>query len=77
MKGGAELDPDNRVVLQGAHGEEIVRSLLVDTSTDTIFTAGEDGCVKAFRPAAASTPAADTVKSSKATKKTETRYKPY
>lgn len=36
--------------LVGAHGGEIVRSVLVDGLSGTIFTAGEDGLVMAWKP---------------------------
>ena len=77
MKGGVEPDLDSRIVVQGAHGEEIVRSLFVDTSNDTIFTAGEDGCIKAFGLAGTQEPGTTGAKTSKGKKGTDLRYKPY
>ena len=76
MKSGVEPDLTSRIVLQGAHGEEIVRSLFVDANSDTIFTAGEDGCVKAW---GASSTEGDLVpaRPSKGKKSAEERYKPY
>ena len=44
---GCRLAQDQIVRLQGAHGEEVVRSVYVDES-GTIFTAGEDGHLNAF-----------------------------
>ena len=35
--------------LPGAHGEEIIRSLYIDQLSQAIFTAGEDGLIKAWR----------------------------
>ena len=77
MKNGTEPDLDNRIVLQGAHGEDIVRSLFVDIGSDTIFTAGEDGCIKAFGLAKNQEAAVATTKGSKGKKSTDTRFKPY
>ncbi|KAF2754652.1 WD40 repeat-like protein [Pseudovirgaria hyperparasitica] len=35
--------------LAGAHGDDIVRDVLVDAPTSTVFTCGEDGQVKAWK----------------------------
>ncbi|PTB40762.1 uncharacterized protein TrAFT101_005925 [Trichoderma asperellum] len=43
------LDHDNRVVLPGAHGGEIVRSFCFFDDEQVVFTTGEDGNVKAWR----------------------------
>jgi hypothetical protein len=43
------LDHDNRVVLPGAHGSEIVRSFCFFDDEQVVFTTGEDGNVKAWR----------------------------
>lgn len=43
------LDRENTVGLPGAHGEEIVRSFCFFDQEQIVFTAGEDGCVKAWR----------------------------
>ncbi|KAI9829992.1 MAG: ERAD-associated protein [Phylliscum demangeonii] len=37
--------------LPNAHGEDIVRTVYLNARTETVFTAGEDGLVKAWRPA--------------------------
>ncbi|KAL2006552.1 hypothetical protein VTN00DRAFT_9220 [Thermoascus crustaceus] len=37
--------------LPGAHGEEIVRSVYLDEQSRTVFTCGEDGFVRAWKPA--------------------------
>ena len=47
---GWGLDRDNSVGLPGAHGEEIVRSFCFFDEEHVVFTAGEDGNVKAWRP---------------------------
>jgi hypothetical protein len=36
-------------VLSGAHGEEIVRDVVVDAFSNAMFTAGEDGVVRAWK----------------------------
>ncbi|KAL8673059.1 MAG: hypothetical protein Q9168_002521 [Polycauliona sp. 1 TL-2023] len=43
------LDRANTLRLPNAHSEEVVRSLCFSKDGDTIFTAGEDGLVKAWR----------------------------
>jgi hypothetical protein len=43
------LDLDNRVVLPGSHGSEIVRSFCFFDDEQVVFTTGEDGNVKAWR----------------------------
>ncbi|KAI5467608.1 WD40-repeat-containing domain protein [Mariannaea sp. PMI_226] len=47
---GWTLDRANSVGLPGAHGEEIVRSFCFYDDQHVVFTAGEDGNVKAWRP---------------------------
>ncbi|PNY23782.1 WD repeat-containing protein [Tolypocladium capitatum] len=44
------LDRDNSVGLPGAHGEEIVRAFCFFDEEQLVFTAGEDGNIKAWRP---------------------------
>lgn len=43
------LDRSNNIRLPGAHGEDIVRSLYLNGDGSTIYTAGEDGLIKAWR----------------------------
>lgn len=73
------LDNGNAIRLQGAHGEEIVRSVYLDRSIETVFTAGEDGCVRAFRAAGTSvgstSPSTSSVKRSN--KGEDRRFRPY
>ena len=45
------FDPSNLIRLRGAHGDEIVRSTYFNHGTNSIFTAGEDGKIKAWRTA--------------------------
>ncbi|GKT43162.1 putative white-brown complex 30 [Colletotrichum spaethianum] len=48
--GGWGFDRANSVGLPGGHGEEIVRSFCFYDDEQVVFTAGEDGNVKAWRP---------------------------
>lgn len=43
------LDRENSVALTGAHGSEIVRSFCFYDEAGVVFTAGEDGFIKAWR----------------------------
>ncbi|KAI1414066.1 WD40 repeat-like protein [Hypoxylon sp. FL1857] len=47
---GWNLDRDNSVGLPGAHSSEIVRSFCFYDEAQTVFSAGEDGYIKAWRP---------------------------
>ena len=47
---GWGLDRETVVGLPGAHGSELVRSFCFYDEQQVVFTAGEDGCVKAWRP---------------------------
>jgi hypothetical protein len=49
-QGAWTLDRQNSVGLPGAHGEEIVRSFCFFDEEQVVYTAGEDGSVKAWRP---------------------------
>ncbi|KAI0837646.1 WD40 repeat-like protein [Hypoxylon sp. FL0890] len=44
------LDRENSVGLPGAHSSEIVRNFCFYDEAQTVFSAGEDGCIKAWRP---------------------------
>ncbi|KAK4241574.1 WD40-repeat-containing domain protein [Achaetomium macrosporum] len=48
--GGWALDRETVVGLPGAHGTELVRGFCFYDEQQLVFTAGEDGCVKAWRP---------------------------
>ncbi|OJD32959.1 wd domain-containing protein [Diplodia corticola] len=78
------------VRLSGAHGEEIVRDIFIDSQSSTIFTCGEDGKVRSWSAQGfggqqhGETEVADDKKSSKEKKhkkkdkeKGKDRYKPY
>ncbi|KAK0656601.1 WD40-repeat-containing domain protein [Cercophora newfieldiana] len=47
---GWDLDRGSVVGLPGAHGSELVRSFCFNDEAQVVFTAGEDGCIKAWRP---------------------------
>ncbi|KAL9598202.1 MAG: hypothetical protein Q9179_003994 [Wetmoreana sp. 5 TL-2023] len=49
---GWTLDVSNTTRLPGAHGDDIVRSICFGDDEKTIFTAGEDGLIKAWRASA-------------------------
>lgn len=44
------LDRQGSVGLPGAHGEEIVRTFCFFDEEQVVFTGGEDGRIKAWRP---------------------------
>ena len=47
--GGWALDRENSVGLPGAHGSEVVRSFCFYDEAGTVFTAGEDGFLRAWK----------------------------
>ncbi|CAG9988370.1 unnamed protein product [Clonostachys byssicola] len=49
-QGSWEVNRENSVGLPGAHGEEIVRAYCFFDESQMVFTGGEDGKVKAWRP---------------------------
>jgi hypothetical protein len=49
-QGSWEVNRGNSVGLPGAHGEEIVRAYCFFDESQMVFTGGEDGKVKAWRP---------------------------
>ncbi|KAA8651619.1 WD repeat protein [Aspergillus tanneri] len=44
------FDQENLWRLPGGHGEEIVRSVYLDEQSQSVFTCGEDGFVRAWKP---------------------------
>ncbi|KAL8631257.1 hypothetical protein Q9189_003021 [Teloschistes chrysophthalmus] len=44
------LEVSETIRLPGGHGEEVIRSMCSSHDEKTIFTAGEDGQIKAWRP---------------------------
>ncbi|KAJ5091363.1 hypothetical protein NUU61_006233 [Penicillium alfredii] len=77
-----QFDQDNLWRLPGAHGEEIVRSVYLDEQSRSVFTCGEDGYVRAWKPTdeqgetQAQTGSAS-AKSSRPKEKKKDRFKPY
>lgn len=91
---GTKLSLDHRIVLESAHGGEVVRSIFADDAVGaaspsvkyaansgdqdgTIYTAGEDGRISAFRAASGSESMATPTKGTKSKKGADARYKPY
>ncbi|KKA24237.1 WD domain protein [Rasamsonia emersonii CBS 393.64] len=88
-----QFDHSNIWRLPGAHGEEVVRTVYLDEQSRTIFTGGEDGFVRAWKPHEAETEAevggdkekrdqpsdkpGPSSKEEKKKKHKEKRYKPY
>lgn len=74
------FNQDHVIRLAGAHGEEVVRSIYADPASETVYTAGEDGRVAAFRPAqqdGQAVPKAKHVKKESKTPAENNRYRPY
>ena len=45
-----KIDIENGVVIPHAHGDEVVRDVLVSAqNTDVLYSCGEDGCVKIWK----------------------------
>ncbi|KAK5454182.1 hypothetical protein LTS15_006182 [Exophiala xenobiotica] len=76
---GSQLDLNERIVLENAHSEEVVRSIVADEVNGVIFTAGEDGRIAAFRPVDTQ-PLSSPLTAASRSKKgapADARYKPY
>ncbi|KAL2863727.1 WD repeat protein [Aspergillus lucknowensis] len=74
------FDEQNSWRLPGGHGEEVVRSVYIDEQTQSVFSCGEDGFVRAWKPeAGVSEP--DTLMTTPRPKekrsKDKARFKPY
>ncbi|KAJ5167228.1 uncharacterized protein N7482_006009 [Penicillium canariense] len=77
-----QFDQENLWRLPGAHGDEVVRSVYLDEQSQSVFTCGEDGFVRAWRPADAGDDDAQAQAGSAKTsrpkdKKQKDRFKPY
>ncbi|KIX00797.1 uncharacterized protein Z518_09862 [Rhinocladiella mackenziei CBS 650.93] len=72
-----QLNLDQRIVLEHAHGGEVVRSIFADEPSGVIFTAGEDGRIAAFAASETKVPSGTPSKASKIKKGADVRYKPY
>lgn len=74
------LDLSSKHILEPAHGDEVVRAIVIDDKTSVVFTAGEDGQIRAFKQISANQTSplqASKTTKSKAERRSETRYKPY
>ncbi|KAF3398435.1 putative WD repeat-containing protein [Penicillium rolfsii] len=76
------FDQDNLWRLPGAHGEEVVRSVYLDEQSQSVFTCGEDGFVRAWKPVEGGdeevqNPAGSGKISRPKDKKQKDRFKPY
>ncbi|CAN9247959.1 unnamed protein product [Alternaria alternata] len=75
------FDVDKSITFAGAHGEEIVRDAFTDVHTNTTYTCGEDGQVRAWRPSEETgtnfDEAAGSAKKKRKEKKEKARFKPY
>ncbi|OJJ69699.1 hypothetical protein ASPBRDRAFT_198343 [Aspergillus brasiliensis CBS 101740] len=77
------FDQENLWRLPGAHGEEVVRSVYLDEKSQSVFTCGEDGYVRAWKPEGdgqgAGAQAEEAAKGSRKEKKNREkgRFKPY
>ncbi|KIW11358.1 hypothetical protein PV08_10658 [Exophiala spinifera] len=81
LQRGSPIDLDQRIVLDNAHGGEVVRSIFPDEANGVIFTAGEDGRIAAWRPkdthqTSVSSPTVKTPKSRKGGS-ADARFRPY
>ncbi|KAF1363599.1 WD40 repeat-like protein [Lizonia empirigonia] len=65
----------NSIRLPGAHGEEIVRDLFTDTHTQTTYTVGEDGYIRAWKTEATTAETMD--RKERKEKKEKKRFEPY
>ncbi|KAJ0420482.1 WD40-repeat-containing domain protein [Aspergillus carlsbadensis] len=76
------FDEQNVWRLPGGHGEEVVRSVYVDEQNQSVFTCGEDGFVRAWKPEADEAQAGPdtgtaTPRAKEKRPKEKARYKPY
>ncbi|KAJ5624925.1 hypothetical protein N7510_001234 [Penicillium lagena] len=73
------FDQDSLWRLPGAHGEEVVRSVYLDEQSQSVFTCGEDGFVRVWKPADEDAQApAEAAKSARPKeKRPKDRFKPY
>ncbi|KAJ5758439.1 hypothetical protein N7520_005595 [Penicillium odoratum] len=75
-----QFDHDNLWRLPGAHGDEVVRSVYLDDQSQSVFTCGEDGFVRVWKPDGDDSQAqaqAGSAKNSRKEKKQKDRFRPY
>ncbi|GLA02846.1 hypothetical protein AnigIFM60653_002416 [Aspergillus niger] len=76
------FDQENLWRLPGAHGEEVVRSVYLDEKSHSVFTCGEDGVVRAWKPEGEGQGGAQAEEAAKGSRKEKKnrekgRFKPY
>ncbi|KAL4950869.1 WD domain protein [Aspergillus filifer] len=75
------FDEQNLWRLPGGHGEEVVRSIYVDEQNQSVFTGGEDGFVRAWKPEGEQAQGEETLMETSRPRERRTkekgRYKPY
>ncbi|CAG7977192.1 unnamed protein product [Penicillium salamii] len=76
VSGPWSLDRENLWRLPGAHGEEVVRSVYLDEQSSSVFTCGEDGYVRVWKPEGEVTQSESKSKARPKEKKKD-RYRPY
>ncbi|KAJ5651511.1 uncharacterized protein N7484_005234 [Penicillium longicatenatum] len=75
---GWQFDQNNLWRLPGAHGDEVVRSVYLDDQSQSVFTCGEDGFVRVWKPDGDDSQAqAGSTKTSRKEKKQKDRFRPY
>ncbi|OQE46307.1 hypothetical protein PENCOP_c001G00363 [Penicillium coprophilum] len=73
-----KLDRDNLWRLPRAHCEEVVRSVYLDEQSQSVFTCGEDGFVRAWRPTEGNdAPVQSGSAKARPKEKKKDRFKPY
>ncbi|KAF5857685.1 hypothetical protein ETB97_005442 [Aspergillus alliaceus] len=74
-----QFDQQNLWRLPGAHGEEVVRSVYLDEQSQSVFTCGEDGFVRAWKPESGEEQADESSSKTARPKKNKDkgRFKPY
>ncbi|CAG7997359.1 unnamed protein product [Penicillium olsonii] len=79
VSGPWSLDRENLWRLPGAHGEEVVRSVHLDEQSSSVFTCGEDGYVRVWKPEGGPGETAQSESKSKARpkEKKKDRFRPY
>ncbi|CAG8408000.1 unnamed protein product [Penicillium salamii] len=71
------LDRENLWRLPGAHGEEVVRSVYLDEPSSSVFTCGEDGYVRVWKPEGDEVTQSEPKSKARPKEKKKDRYRPY
>ncbi|KAJ5294854.1 hypothetical protein N7508_009675 [Penicillium antarcticum] len=72
-----KFDQENLWRLPGAHGEEVVRSVCLDEQSQSVFTCGEDGFVRAWKLGEEGASVQAGSARSRPKKEKKDRFKPY